>query len=114
MTDNDLLKEAKEFEHCQEYEHCNADGIIEGLLELIEENEIKANHRYLDLQQVCDDQSKLIARLGAAYLQSQAARLFYAAQNAGAQWGQVGESFREPYEKTARESLERIKAGGQG
>jgi hypothetical protein len=32
---SDILKEAKEFEHCHEHEHCNADGIIEDLLDYI-------------------------------------------------------------------------------
>lgn len=55
--------------------------------------------------------TEYIKRLEAKYLQSQAARLFYATHNTGAQWGQVGELFREPYEKSARECLEHIKRG---
>lgn len=109
MTDNDLLKEAKKFEHCQEYEHCNADGIIEGLLELTEENEIKANHRHLDLQQVCDDQSKLIVRLEAAYLKAETDRRKHL--SVGWRCPDEPELTWDESRQMARESLERIKRG---
>jgi hypothetical protein len=82
---SDILKEAKEFEHCHEYEHCNADGIIEDLLDYI-------------------------SRLEAAYLKSEQNRLYriwindLSGTNAG---------IYEKSEMSARESLERIKAGDQ-
>lgn len=68
MMADEELKEARDFEHCQEYEHCNADGIIENLLDHLEEQQTQLNHRYLDLQQVCDDQAKQIATLKAALI----------------------------------------------
>ena len=60
------FKEAREFESCQEYEFCRAAAIIEILLEHInsQADGIKqANHRYTELQNVCDDQEKEIKRL---------------------------------------------------
>ena len=59
-----LIEEAEEFEGCNEYEHCKAPMLIERLLEEIQET----NHRYLDLQQVCDDQDKQIATMKAALI----------------------------------------------
>ena len=58
-------------------------------------------------------QAAYVARLETEYVKSQAARLFYADHNTGAQWGQVGESYREPYEKAANTNLEKIKRGEQ-
>jgi Tol biopolymer transport system component len=63
MMTEEELKEAREFEHCHEYDYCNADGIIENLLDHAEEQQTQLNHRYLDLQQICDDQAKQIDKL---------------------------------------------------
>ena len=60
-----------------------------------------------------EQKAAYVARLETEYVKSQAARLFYADHNTGAQWGQVGESYREPYEKAANTSLEKIKKGEQ-